>query len=390
MSLTIVSSEGPAPCEQIVKAVSVDKEVTFEDGRPLSCSIAEVWEGYSITLDVYRASGSDIGFAFTFTGQTNLHFQISLDVTATRPESNETVARSFSGQCWDCKPKMRFFDKSMRFGFHSRMLHITIQFLVTRTEWTLGSTECATRSPVDLFSQPPPSWLTGAEILGTQIGSLLQTRDGADVLVRVGGQEQQLHSVVLKARSPVFAALLTDPDNRAQKIQLTDFSVATASSFFHFLYTGVYKFHPIFHTLEQLSDLLRMSHTYQVDSLKDVVAVHMKEFLSFDNCLDLLQLAFEFDCAVLREATALFATKNTGTFTRLQRDQRFINLEGGIIRYLLSTFTKRFNGNQTDEPNDEPPNPRLPDGVLSHDRRRIKLRGQKDAVKQENTAAKQR
>jgi speckle-type POZ protein len=80
---------------------------------------------------------------------------------------------------------------------------------------------------------PPPS-------LGADLGALLASGDGADVQFVVGdGERAGAHRVVLAARSPVFAAMLTGSmrEATAAAVPVPDVDPAVFRALLHFAYT---------------------------------------------------------------------------------------------------------------------------------------------------------
>jgi len=71
------------------------------------------------------------------------------------------------------------------------------------------------------YSRPHSIHVPDSDI-GYDFGSLLDSQEGVDVILNVGGERFHAHKLVLAARSPVFNSLFFDDESDGEKSEVTE------------------------------------------------------------------------------------------------------------------------------------------------------------------------
>ncbi|XP_066319230.1 BTB/POZ and MATH domain-containing protein 4-like [Miscanthus floridulus] len=71
------------------------------------------------------------------------------------------------------------------------------------------------------YSRPHSIHVLDSDI-GYDFGSLLDSQEGVDVILNVGGERFHAHKLVLAARSPVFNSLFFDDESDREKSEVTE------------------------------------------------------------------------------------------------------------------------------------------------------------------------
>lgn len=127
------------------------------------------------------------------------------------------------------------------------------------------------------------------ESLSNDFCRLWENRSEADLEIRCGEKNLQVHKAVLIARSQVFEAMLQS--NMLEKsenfVEIVDLDCSILEIFLKYLYTG---------TLPDIdvdicTELYKAADKYCVDSLKTRCAFFLKENLTVENSCNMLILA---------------------------------------------------------------------------------------------------
>ena len=104
-------------------------------------------------------------------------------------------------------------------------------------------------------------------------------------LVLQDGRELPCHKVVLARESPFFRKMLKQDgeETHTNKMKVTEFEPATAESFLDFVFADLKHvpkhdmFKKDFDRSRLTTELLRMSHLYDMKILQDICAKHLKK-----------------------------------------------------------------------------------------------------------------
>ncbi|XP_049770203.1 poly [ADP-ribose] polymerase tankyrase-2-like [Schistocerca cancellata] len=142
--------------------------------------------------------------------------------------------------------------------------------------------------------------------------ALLTSREGADVTLVVGASQLPAHSLVLAARSPVFAAMLRNDMKEAssRQIEITDVREDVLWQLLCFMYTD---------TVPKLgrlaTELLGAADKYDLPLLKKRCEEQLAQGLSVDNAAATSLLAVLHSCLELKSATVDFIVRHPEVMT---------------------------------------------------------------------------
>ncbi len=148
-----------------------------------------------------------------------------------------------------------------------------------------------------------------APALGADFGALLESGEDTDVTLVCGGERLAAHALVLRARSPVLAAQLSDGPLRADADAvpvLPEITPHTLRRLLHFLYTD--ELEPA--SAEEASHLLNAADHYDVPRLFAICERMLHHALSADNAAMTLTLADQHSATGLKDAALRFVAAN--------------------------------------------------------------------------------
>lgn len=133
------------------------------------------------------------------------------------------------------------------------------------------------------------------------LGEILQNGRFADVVLRVGGESLDAHSVILSARSPVFAAMFAAPmrEGREREVVIEELEASAMHALLLFLYTGSAE-ESTLRSDDSALALLRAAHRYEVLSLVDRITRALASRFDVATVADWLQLADLIGCSGFR------------------------------------------------------------------------------------------
>ncbi|KAL6659232.1 hypothetical protein ACP70R_003272 [Stipagrostis hirtigluma subsp. patula] len=149
--------------------------------------------------------------------------------------------------------------------------------------------------------QVPPSDLSD------NLGKLLETRDGADVIFKVKGEIYHAHKIVLAMRSPVFKAELYGPlgESNKQCLTIEDMQPSVFMALLHFIYTDTL---PSMDDLdadeneEMVKHLLVAADRYAMERMKLICESILCKRLNVERVATTLALADQHHCIKLKDA----------------------------------------------------------------------------------------
>ena len=103
-----------------------------------------------------------------------------------------------------------------------------------------------------------------------QLWNMAESKHSTDVELVIRRLTFFAHKVILAARSPVFAAMLTSgmTESITNRIKIDDVAPTTFKQFLKFLYTGVYTTEAC--SPHKIQALFQVADKYQVDTLKQI------------------------------------------------------------------------------------------------------------------------
>jgi speckle-type POZ protein len=145
--------------------------------------------------------------------------------------------------------------------------------------------------------------------LSAELGALLASSKGADVILVCSGERLEAHSILLCARSPVFAAQLEDGPMRADAAAVPvppEITPQTLRRLLHFLYTD--ELEP--ESAEEATHLLNASDHYHVARLFAICERTLCSALAIDTVATTLTLADQHGATALKHAALRFVAAN--------------------------------------------------------------------------------
>jgi len=137
---------------------------------------------------------------------------------------------------------------------------------------------------------------------------IFKTMRNSDISFRIKDQEIQAHKFILISRSQVFAAMFEHhtAENQSGVVEIVDISPHTFRTVLYFMYTDQVKLQ----TEEEAKKLIVAADKYMLDLLKFKSEEFLISHLSWDNCLELLQLAYVYTAQNLKEVALQFVRQD--------------------------------------------------------------------------------
>lgn len=128
--------------------------------------------------------------------------------------------------------------------------------------------------------------------LSTDFGALLTTGAHADVVIKVKDEEIHAHSLILAARSSVFASMFSLPMLEAAEriVTISDLSMVVVKATVTFMYTGEVDAQLLKSDADCLG-ILEAAHRYTVPSLVDLCVQSLRSRLAVDTVSEWLHVA---------------------------------------------------------------------------------------------------
>ncbi|XP_049843775.1 speckle-type POZ protein-like [Schistocerca gregaria] len=137
--------------------------------------------------------------------------------------------------------------------------------------------------------------------------ALMESGDGADVTLVVGDSELAAHSLILAARSPVFAAMLRSDMREAlsRRVEITDMQEAVVRQMLLFVYTEAV---PQLGSLAP--ELLKAAEKYSLPLLKKKCEEQLARDITVDNAAATAGLALLHRCPALKTTAVEFVASH--------------------------------------------------------------------------------
>ncbi|KAF7070455.1 hypothetical protein CFC21_075976 [Triticum aestivum] len=180
---------------------------------------------------------------------------------------------------------------------------------------------------------PPPDW-------AQHFGDLLRSKQGANVMLDVGGETFAAHRCVLAARSPVFEAELYGAmEERNAYVRIDDMRAEVFRNLLHFAYTDELPPETIEDGAAMAQDLLKAADRYDMERLKLVCEDKLWTHIDASTAATTLLLAEQHGCHRLREACFEFLLTSSTTLNAVMATDGFGHLcksNPGLLKDILS------------------------------------------------------
>jgi len=209
-----------------------------------------------------------------------------------------------------------------------------------------------------MSSSPVKCEKTPSDALSSDLACLLNSEEGADVVIRYDAGERKVHKAILLARSEVFRRMFSHDMTESinGKIDLPDADAALVDVFLHFLYAGHL---PPRQEDEQKEDvclrLLPLAKKYEVATLVAYCSTHLFSGLCAANAAELLRVADMLNVTPLKQQALAFITSSADTLKTVQDTTGFELLDKDLVKEILrATFhksgIKRTNSDECEFP----------------------------------------
>uniref|UniRef100_A0A914W4P9 BTB domain-containing protein n=1 Tax=Plectus sambesii TaxID=2011161 RepID=A0A914W4P9_9BILA len=174
--------------------------------------------------------------------------------------------------------------------------------------------------------------------IGRDMGSLLDSKEHADITLVIGRRTFRCHKAILSARSPVFAAMWGHQEN--QEVQtgeanLEDVTSEAVSAMLEFIYTDRCS-----EIATRAGEILAAADKYCLDRLKSMCEQALIKELTPSNLCDRLRLADAYGAKKLRRRALLVFQRNKTLVLDsrewMDLEQECPQLAAGVLKELMT------------------------------------------------------
>lgn len=183
--------------------------------------------------------------------------------------------------------------------------------------------------------------------MGLHFLRLFETETLCDVELEVGDERLKAHSVVLAARSPVFAAMWSScmKEGLHKTVKIEGLDVAAVRNILRFMYSG--QLEQGLGGDESMLRTLEGADRYQIQSLVNLCERSLAANMSLDNVIPLLQAADLAGIPGLRKRCIDFIVSSSTVLAEVKQQESFANLTlrnpqltVDIMEAMAAVFTK--------------------------------------------------
>uniref|UniRef100_A0ACD5Y5V8 Uncharacterized protein n=1 Tax=Avena sativa TaxID=4498 RepID=A0ACD5Y5V8_AVESA len=188
--------------------------------------------------------------------------------------------------------------------------------------------------------------------LHLQLGELLQSEAGADVVFVVSGESFAAHKLILAARSPVFMAQFLGQmmEKSSQRVEVKDMEAAVFKALLHFVYTDTVPEFDVQHDDKDAAawtvmaqHLLAAADRYGIERLKLVCEGKLSGGIEVHTAAATLALAEVHGCEQLKDKCIGFIVRSPAVLDAVLATDGYKNLEAScpsVLTELLRRATK--------------------------------------------------
>ncbi|TVU41003.1 hypothetical protein EJB05_14491, partial [Eragrostis curvula] len=210
----------------------------------------------------------------------------------------------------------------------------------------LPSTSSAATAPPPSAPPEPPTVIAppSGSGLHADLGSLVETKEGADVDLEVCGELFSAHKLVLAARSPVFKADFFGPakEESTSYIRIGDINPEAFKALLHYMYTDTLPESMPLNSREEgavlAEGLLMAADRYELKELKLLIEDKMCKNIDVSTVLPMLALAEQHQCGKLKKMCLEFiaSDKNTRATMALDDVERLARSHPSIVKEVIT------------------------------------------------------
>ncbi|GER56719.1 BTB-POZ and MATH domain protein [Striga asiatica] len=151
--------------------------------------------------------------------------------------------------------------------------------------------------------------------IAEDFGKLLESKAGADVLFRVGGESFSGHKWILVASSPVFRSRILNCPQSQEEIVIPDMEPRIFKAMLWFIYTGTLveedeEENDVSYSASFMGKILAAAHQFELRKLRKVCESSFLQKISAESVAYLLHLADLYHATELKAACLRFAAEN--------------------------------------------------------------------------------
>ena len=167
---------------------------------------------------------------------------------------------------------------------------------------------------------------------------LLRSGHYSDLVLNVKGKEFNVHSKILSAYSPVFAAMVAHEEKIPATVNIDDCEPELFSDFLHFMYSGNLNLNS-----ENVADLYVMANKYQVNEFSKACVMYMKMYISVETFCDVMTLSLRHHEEELIEVATDYFVHNSIAIAKTAKWLNFmkVNLVTGNELFLKALELKK-------------------------------------------------
>ena len=184
-------------------------------------------------------------------------------------------------------------------------------------------------------------------------GMLYQNKKLSDVTMLLENGEKKLtaHKYILAKKSSVFAAMFQHDmlENRNNEVRISDISTGAIEDMLHFIYTDFAVHAEVSDQLE----VLKAADKYAINDLKKISEDRIKQKITIDNCLNILEAADHSNSDVLKVEAVEYVTRNATILVNKPQFGLLKNMHSDVMFELLQKVILRLkNQNNLDSSNE--------------------------------------
>ncbi|KAJ1255558.1 hypothetical protein BS78_K190100, partial [Paspalum vaginatum] len=177
--------------------------------------------------------------------------------------------------------------------------------------------------------------------LQRHLGNLLVAKEGADITVRVAGEEFSAHRCVLAARSPVLKAEILGAANTVNCIQIDGMPAHVFKALLHFIYTDSLPEMTGQQESEMVEPSIQTADSYNIQRLKLICEKKLSRDVNEDTVAKMLRLAAQHHCLILRKACVEFLQGSSAMEAIMVADDGLFEMVAKSCPALLKELARR-------------------------------------------------
>eukprot|EP00931_Biecheleriopsis_adriatica_P007763 TRINITY_DN109014_c0_g1_i1.p1 TRINITY_DN109014_c0_g1~~TRINITY_DN109014_c0_g1_i1.p1 ORF type:complete len:475 (-),score=52.19 TRINITY_DN109014_c0_g1_i1:58-1482(-) len=177
--------------------------------------------------------------------------------------------------------------------------------------------------------------------LQADLAALTESGDDGDICIKVGESCLRAHSIILKARSPVFKAMLQSPMREAlsREIKVEETDSITMRLFLKYMHTDWIEA-SVFRDSNQTLQLFQVADRYEVKALAQICAEALKtRGLHVECVIDIFLVANRLSYSGLRQACLAFIKEHIADVQDSEGYRLLVQRQPGLLADIIAALT---------------------------------------------------